>query len=34
MAEFGGYEMPLWYSSSKNEHLIIAIRNTQKPKDT
>ncbi len=21
MADFGGYEMPLWYSSAKNEHL-------------
>jgi aminomethyltransferase len=21
MAEFGGYDMPLWYSSAKNEHL-------------
>jgi len=23
MAEFGGYEMPLWYSSAKNEHLSV-----------
>ncbi len=23
MAEFGGYEMPLWYSSSKNEHISV-----------
>ena len=23
MAEFGGYEMPLWYSSAKNEHLVV-----------
>lgn len=23
MADFGGYEMPLWYSSSKNEHLAV-----------
>ena len=23
MADFGGYEMPLWYSSAKNEHLAV-----------
>lgn len=23
MADFGGYEMPLWYSSAKNEHLSV-----------
>ena len=23
MADFGGYEMPLWYSSTKNEHLAV-----------
>ena len=23
MADFGGYEMPLWYSSVKNEHLAV-----------
>ncbi len=23
MANFGGYEMPLWYSSAKNEHLAV-----------
>jgi aminomethyltransferase len=23
MAAFGGYEMPLWYSSAKNEHLAV-----------
>jgi aminomethyltransferase len=23
MADFGGYEMPLWYSSAKNEHLTV-----------
>ncbi len=23
MADFGGYEMPLWYSSSKNEHMAV-----------
>ncbi len=23
LAEFGGYEMPLWYSSAKNEHLSV-----------
>jgi aminomethyltransferase len=23
MADFGGYEMPLWYSSVKNEHLTV-----------
>jgi len=23
MAEFGGYEMPLWYSSAKSEHLSV-----------
>lgn len=23
MAEFGGYDMPLWYSSAKNEHLAV-----------
>jgi aminomethyltransferase len=23
MANFGGYEMPLWYSSAKNEHLSV-----------
>ncbi len=23
MAEFGGYDMPLWYSSAKNEHLSV-----------
>jgi len=23
MAEFGGYEMPLWYSSVKTEHLAV-----------
>ena len=23
MADFGGYEMPLWYSSAKNEHMAV-----------
>ena len=23
MADFGGYDMPLWYSSAKNEHLSV-----------
>ena len=23
MADFGGYEMPLWYTSVKNEHLAV-----------
>ncbi len=23
MADFGGYEMPLWYSSSKSEHMAV-----------
>lgn len=23
MADFGGYEMPLWYASAKNEHLAV-----------
>ena len=23
MASFGGYEMPLWYASAKNEHLAV-----------
>jgi aminomethyltransferase len=23
MADFGGYEMPLWYASVKNEHLAV-----------
>ena len=23
MADFGGYEMPLWYSSAKDEHLSV-----------
>lgn len=23
LADFGGYEMPLWYSSAKNEHLAV-----------
>ncbi len=23
MADFGGYDMPLWYSSAKNEHLAV-----------
>ena len=23
MADFGGYEMPLWYGSAKNEHLAV-----------
>jgi aminomethyltransferase len=26
MANFGGYEMPLWYSSAKNEHLSVLER--------
>ncbi len=26
MADFGGYEMPLWYSSAKNEHLAVLTR--------
>lgn len=26
MADFGGYEMPLWYSSVKQEHLSVLIR--------
>lgn len=26
MAEFGGYEMPLWYASAKNEHLSVLTR--------
>ncbi len=26
MAEFGGYEMPLWYSSAKDEHLSVLTR--------
>jgi len=23
MAAFGGYEMPLWYSTAKNEHMAV-----------
>ena len=23
MAPFGGYDMPLWYASPKNEHLAV-----------
>jgi aminomethyltransferase len=23
MAPFGGYDMPLWYDSAKNEHLAV-----------
>ena len=23
MAAFGGYDMPLWYASAKNEHLAV-----------
>ena len=23
MATFGGYDMPLWYASAKNEHLAV-----------
>ena len=23
MADFGGYDMPLWYSSVKDEHLAV-----------
>ncbi len=26
MADFGGYEMPLWYASAKNEHLAVLTR--------
>ena len=26
MADFGGYEMPLWYSSVKQEHLSVLTR--------
>ena len=26
MAPFGGYEMPLWYASTKEEHLAVLTR--------
>ncbi len=26
MADFGGYDMPLWYQSAKSEHLAVLCR--------